>query len=807
VVERVRAYCSLCHVHCPIVCTVADGMIQRIEPDHAHPAGGAMCVKGKAAAELVRAPDRLRYPLRRTRPKGAADPGWVRISWDEALDTIAARLRAVRERYGAEAVAFSKSTSSGTAMSDAERWLQRLAHAFGTPNVVGTTHLCNWHRDTGFAYTFGVPLPTPDLAQTRTILLWGHNPSSTSLALARAIAEAQSRGARLIVIDPRRVGLAGRADLHLQGRPGTDGALALALVHELLQTGRYDADFVRRWTNAPLLVRTDTGQLLRGSDLGWEADGYVAWDAGAGAPTPYEPATGQYGAPVEQLALTGTYRLRLANGERVTAQPVFAALAALAADYPPERAAAITRVPAAQLRAAAALLADGRPVSLYYWNGLAQHTNTTQTARAVAILYALLGDFDQPGGNVLFPSPPLNAVEGRELLPPAVAARRLGRTTRPLGPPARPGQVAAYDLYRAVLHGDPYPIKALVAFGGNMVMSNAGSPEGRAALCELEFFAQAELFLTPTAALADIVLPATSFLESANLKGGYAFPVAARGHLQYRPAVVPPVGEARSDTWIIFQLAQRLGLGEHFWNGDIEAGYAYELAPSGVSLETLKATPGGLTVSLPPVRYAKYAAPDATTGTPRGFATPTRKVELYAVPFAAHGYAPLPGYTEPAVGPVSRPDLAAAYPLVWTTAKVTQFCHSQHRALPSLRRALPHPCAELHPDTAREYGIADGAWMLVESPYGAIRVRARVTDAVLPGVVCGQHGWWQACPDLALPGYDPFAATGANVSVLVPNTFRDPISGTTPSRSFLCRVRPLEAPASAEPAQAAAAAR
>jgi anaerobic selenocysteine-containing dehydrogenase len=250
---------------------VADGEVVRIEADPDHPAGGAICVKGKAAAELVRAPERLRYPLRRTRPKGDPDPGWERIAWDEALDAIAVRLLAVRAQYGAEAVVFSKGTSAGTATSDVERWLNRLANAFGTPNVMGTVYLCQWQRDTANAFTFGVSLPTPDFARAGTILLWGHNPPATSLAFAKAIADARRGGARLIIVDPRRVGLAARADVHLQGRPGTDGAIALALIRELLTHERYDTAFVRTWTNAPLLIGEDGG-LLRGVQLGWPAD-------------------------------------------------------------------------------------------------------------------------------------------------------------------------------------------------------------------------------------------------------------------------------------------------------------------------------------------------------------------------------------------------------------------------------------------------------------------------------------------------------------------------------------------------------
>jgi anaerobic selenocysteine-containing dehydrogenase len=780
---------------------VAGDTVVRIEPDRDHPAGGAMCAKGKAAAELLTAPERLRYPLRRTRPKGDPDPGWVRISWDEALDTIAARLLAVRAAHGSQAVVFSKGTSAGTATSDVERWVNRLANVFGTPNVLGTVYLCQWPRDTGNVYTFGVPLPTADYAHAGTILLWGHNPSATSPAVAQAINAAIRRGAHLVVVDPRRVPLAGRADLHLQGRPGTDGAIALALVHELLTRERYDVEFVRAWTNAPLLVTVGNREpgagagaplprLITGAQLGWAAGTYVAWDSVANTPTPYDPTSGCYGAPEANLALTGSYRMRLKDDSVALAQPVLAALAALAVRFAPERAEAISGVPAARLREAAALLAANHPVCLYYWNGLAQHTNTTQNARAIGTLLALLGDFDRPGGNVIFPSAPVRGVDARERLAPAAAAQRLGRDTHPLGPPANPGQVSAPDLYRAVLHGDPYPVKAMLGFGGNMLLSSAGTEEGRAALAQLEFFAQAELFLTPTAALADVVLPATSFLEAANVKIGYNFPVAARGHVQYRPAVVPPLGEARPDTWIVFQLAQRLGLGTHFWAGDVEAGYAWELASSGVSLESLKAAPGGVTLPLPALRYTKYAATDPVTGNSCGFATPSRKVELYAVPFAAHGYAPLPEYTEPEVSPVSRPDLAAEYPLVWTSAKVTYFCHSQHRALPSLRRAAPEPTAELHPDTARAHGIAHGAWMLVESPHGAIRVRAQITARVLPGVVCGQHGWWQGCASLGLPGQAPFGMDSANANQLVTNAKRDPIGGATPSRSYLCRVRP-----------------
>jgi anaerobic selenocysteine-containing dehydrogenase len=788
----VRGYCALCTAHCATITTVENGRVVKLDPDPDHPQGGVMCIKGKAAPELLYHPDRLDYPLKRTRPKGDPDPGWKRVGWDEALDDIARRLLAIRERYGARAVALAKGTKSGTSVDDAERWLGRLLYGFGSPNWVSTTHVCNWHRDTGFSYTFGTNLPTPDLEQSNAFLLWGHNPSSTSLILAENIVAARSRGMKIVAADPRRVGIAGRADILLQVRPGTDGALALALIHCLLEEGWYDADFVRQWTNGTFLLRRDTGKLLTEFDLAasGERERCVVWDENAEQPIIYDPASGSPEKSAVRPLLFGERSVRDKDGREMACETVLQAIARIAARYSPERSEPITRVAAEKVWQAASLLAHNRPVSMYMWNGLGQHTNATQTSRAVAALYALLGDIDRPGGNVVFPKPKLNGVDGKDLLPKEVAAQRLGRAEKPLGPPAKPGNCAAYDLFTAVLEGRPYPVKALLNFGSNGIMSSADSRTARVALCALEFSVATELFMTPTAELCDYVLPATCFLEMGNLSNGFEHRRRAKLHLQYRPAVVPPSAERRSDTWMIFELARRLGLGERFWNGDIEAGYAHELAPSGVTFDQLKASPGGITLDIPP-RYRKYREADET-GSARGFATPSRKVELYSQLFAAHGYPPLPDYEEPLMSPVSRPELAKEFPLILTNAKFTTFIHSQQRALPALRKSSPEPIAELHPETAAAYGVKNKEWIVVESPKGAIRVRARVTERILPGVVCCQHGWWQECRALNRPGYDPYSDDGANPSVLIGTELRDPISGSLPHRSYLCRVRPVD---------------
>ena len=187
-------------------------------------------------------------------------------------------------------------------------------------------------------------------------------------------------------------------------------------------------------------------------------------------------------------------------------------------------------------------------------------------------------------------------------------------------------------------------------------------------------------------------------------------------------------------------------------------------------------------------RYAKHAEKDAN-GVPRGFATPSRKVELYSQTFLEHGYPPLPDFEEPQIGPAARPDLAARFPLVLTSAKPTLFCQSQHRALPSLRKRALYPEVELHPAAAQARGVAEGDWVAIETPEGSVRARARLNESLDPRVAVGEHGWWQGCPEIGAPGYDPFGPKGANFNLLIGSAALDPVSGTASHRSYLCEIR------------------
>ena len=434
---------------------------------------------------------------------------------------------------------------------------------------------------------------------------------------------------------------------------------------------------------------------------------------------------------------------------------------------------------------AARVLWEHRPVAFYTWSGLEQHSGTTQIIRAINVLYALTGCFDAPGGNVLFTPVPTNPIAGAELLDKAQAAKALGLGERPLGP-ARFGFVTGEDLYTSALEGRPYRPRGLVSFGSNLLMAHGDSARGRDALQALEFHVHLDLFMSPTADQADIVLPVTSAFEAEGLKVGFEISQEAQSLVQLRAPLVPPVGESRPDIEVIFDLATRLGLDEHFFGGDVDAGWGHHLAPSGVTLEQLRADPAGVRLPLE-TRYRKYAA-TRDDGRPVGFATPTGRIELYVEGFVDIGQPPLPAFTEPALSQRSRPDLAEDFPLVLTCNKALHFCETQHRQVASLRKHVPDPTVELHPDTAAARGISEGDWVEIRTPKGVVRARGELNASLDPSVVSGQHGWFESCEELDLPGYPPFGPGSANLNLVLSQTPSDPISGSSPLRAQMCEI-------------------
>ena len=427
-------------------------------------------------------------------------------------------------------------------------------NAFGTPNAASSLELCGWGRGFATRYTYGVGSvgtgaggAMPDIANTGCLILWGYNPSMSRLTHATAIIEALKRGMRLIVIDPRHVGLASKADIWLRVRPGTDGALALGLANLMIEYGRYDRSFVRDWSNGPLLVRTDTGHLMIERDLtdSGSSRRYLAWDTAANSLVVYDPTAGRYGHAGANLALEGEFQIATASGT-VLCRPTFALYAELCRRYPPEVVEATCWIARKQLEQAAQLIWDSRPTAYYAWSGHEQHANTTQTARAISLLYALTGSFDVAGGNVLFPTVPSAPITGEELPAAKTISPAVGAAERPLGP-ARWNNITSRDLYRAILEQKPYPVRGLLGFGANTLVAHTDARRGREALSALDFYAHADIFMNPTAEFADVILPVASPFEREALKIGFDVSPEAQSLVQLRPPVVDPLGESRPD--------------------------------------------------------------------------------------------------------------------------------------------------------------------------------------------------------------------------------------------------------------------
>jgi anaerobic selenocysteine-containing dehydrogenase len=313
----------------------------------------------------------------------------------------------------------------------------------------------------------------------------------------------------------------------------------------------------------------------------------------------------------------------------------------------------------------------------------------------------------------------------------------------------------------------------MIVMDGDPARSLSNTIRVEEALKKLDFLAVHELFMTGAAELADIVLPASSCFESIQINT-YPFNAAPPINTQLvglRNKVVEPPNECHSDFEFLFELARKLGYGDYFPWKTTEEVLDDQLKPTSITVKDLKEHPEGIVkIFTPQELYRKYERQE--------FATPTKKVELYSTILEKAGHDPLPTFEEPGESPVSRPDMAEEYPIICNDSiKPGLFVHNQYRTLPWLKRIMPEPWVEIHPQKAEELGIKDKEMVVVESPRGNIRVRARFTEGIDPGTVFIPHGWGQ-----------PYAH-GQPDNYLTPDLPRCPVSGSTSNRAFLCRVR------------------
>jgi anaerobic selenocysteine-containing dehydrogenase len=416
--------------------------------------------------------------------------------------------------------------------------------------------------------------------------------------------------------------------------------------------------------------------------------------------------------------------------------------------FTPSWAEKITEIPADKIASVARMYATTQPACFREGNGLDQHTNVVQTVRVIGLLSAVTGNIDIPGGDVFFPGTKF----GRYFTTPS-RGKRFGEDTYPLFP-----NVSFPLVIDSLLNETPNRPRAMIVHHANPLIINSNEKRVRKALEQLDFLVVSDIFPTATAQMADIILPDASDLEKLGYKD---YASSKGGFMALRRKVVEPVGESRSCFDTEYQLAERMGLGQHFPWKNTEEWVNYRLKQTGITVADLEKQTVIYTSS--PIEYRKYLK--------NGFNTPSKKVEIFSQRLKDHGYDPLPVYCEPVANPSPT-----KYPLVGTTRKPGNYVHTKFRNLPMLHKIQPDPLVWMYPDDAGARGISDGDETLIESPEGKIKVRAKITKDVQPGVVVIDFGWgnpWDKAP---------------NVNILSSDDARDPLCGATPNRRFFCQV-------------------
>lgn len=696
---------TACPAHCAanacgILAHVRDGEVVKLEPaDFPVPHVRRVCLRGLSTLQLLNHPDRLKHPLKRAGKRGGGQ--WQRISWDEALDTIAGELKRIAAEHGSRSVGFvlggpgSGTVKFGAYTRFASLFQGTRVSAWGYGDSAGpcaTTSLYGAHSPGGFISAFSQP---------GLNIAWGTNPSEASPFLMRSILRAKQEGVPLAVIDPVFTGTASKADEYLRIRPGTDAALALGMMNVVLAEGMQDEAFMRSYTVAPFLVRSDNGRFLRESDaVPGGGDRYMVWDAAAQVARPEDE--------VDTPALMGTYE---AGG--LGCRPAYQLLLDLVAEYPPQRAAEITDIPADSIRRLAVSYAASKPANIYTNNGLGRTYHGDLTFRAVCTLAALTGNTAVPGAG----GHRRTVLNWKDFLNPS--------------PERSYSRMGILNTYPSILEGRPYQLKALWFAFTNFVNQCADSSKIVNELFpNLELIVDTALFMDDTARQADIVLPVCTFLEFSDMVGGPA------PFLQLQQKVMEPRHEARSDVSILTDLAKRFDFADYFDRTeeefvDLLLGSGHS-SVEGIDVARLRQGPAMTNAPPPPPAHAEKPA--------RGrYRTPSGRVEFYAEQLKALGEE-LPVYREP-MESLRRP-LSEKYPLVFVQVHSRFHHHSSYANAPWMLEINPHPVVDIHPDDAASRDIRDGDMVLVFNDRGRARLRAKISAGVQPGVINICQGWW-----------------------------------------------------------------
>ncbi len=670
----IKSVCGGCHNSCPIMVEIENNRVVRVSGAPGDPrTGGAICSKGQAGPQIAHDPRRLMYPVRRVGERGSGK--WERVSWDDALAELASKMREAIERQGPRSVGFIRGQAPGWGFS--YDMTQRLAHTVGTDVGMGASE-CFVPRAVAEGMTYGGMPSHCDYEHADLLIFWGKQPAFSVAPSLRKIYDAHDRGARLVCVDPLHFHLAATADKVLQPEPGTDLAVMLAMIYVIVERGLWDGAFVDAYTNDPGLKRLSA-------------------------------------------------HVRGANNQGIA--------------YTPEWAEGISGVPVADIRELAVEYATTKRAGIVSGHGLEGRVNVTQTTRALCILRIITGHLDRKGCDVFTPKSPDrdpnftmmdHVVPGFEPKHPTkmfhVPPYNHPDSSWPLLFGGQ-GLLPTPDVYRLMHEGK---LEVAIFQGANIMVTQPQPDVTREAMSHVGYIAVIDPYLCETAELADLVLPAATYLERTEpewFKSDVWLPL-----LTLRQKCVE-VGEALPDTQIMILLGRALGYTEEFPTEDIDYYIDADLAPSGFTVSQLRECPHGIPFGK--IEYEKFKKV--------GFRSPGGKANIWSEVLEENGFDPLPSWIEPCESARAKPEVARDYPCVLFTGRSgPMYVHEQRRTIPWLREMQPDPYLWINSAWARELGIEDGELVEVSSPRGKIRIKAEPTPIIKRGWLYVPGGWNEA---------------------------------------------------------------
>ncbi len=715
-----------CHAGCIHLTHVKGGKIAKITP-LTYPDGekGLICIKGLAGARLPYHPDRLKHPLKRVGKRGEGK--WERISWEQALDDIADKMKKIREEYTPESVAIlpwgnSTSPQGGIQTGLLGLRLRNLLQATDFMQGFPVDSNPSFSSYFSFGTSFGSAADPRTLVEggTKYMIAWGCNPAEMAFRFMKYISKAQGRGAKLVDIGLISDSTAKKADWWIPVKAGSDAALALAIISVIINETLFDEDYVAGHTNGPFLVRTDNGKFLRESDLFPEGDpqNYIYWDMASRQPKAIGPRT--YEFPGSKPALFGTYK-----PHGVPCRPAFQLLANLANEHLPANVEEMTGVPAETVTKLAREYATAKPAAILIGFGL-RYKNSGNAYRAMNTLGAITGNIGVMGGGTIMGGVTQGGFNAPQL--------RLNDFPIIFPTEARPLAIPMAQAFQCMITGRPYPIKALVLYYYNPLHT---FPHPRRWVEEvfpnLELIVVNDIFMTATGEYADYVLPDCTVFEREDIDIGYG------GHIVLLEKAIEPMYECRPPIYFWSELGKRLGFGEYF-DKTIEEWIGFRLNSEDPSVAGIE----------PPLTFERLKKEKIVRANvpnelyhpflDKKFATPSGRIALYCEELVPAGDA-LPVFREQLESP--RSTLAKKYPLVFFTANNKFFMHTMFANDPTMLASYKtEPHLSLSPADAQDRGIKDDDIVEIFNDRGSCKVRAIINDAIPPGVVYIPHGWW-----------------------------------------------------------------